>query len=65
MQRHRIDKYLDTQWPIATAADRVTTDHFQNSQSQDGGLPELLLTDSCLTTHSEAASLSSVVIQNT
>ena len=33
---------------------RVATDHFQKSQSQDGGLAELLLAYSCLTNHSEA-----------
>jgi len=53
-QRERIDKYLDTRRPIATAADRVATDHFQKLQSQDGGLPKLLLAYSCLTNHSEA-----------
>ena len=57
--RHSIDKYLDTRSPIATAADRVATDHSQKSQSQ-GGLPELLLAYSCLTNHSKAASLWSV-----
>ena len=51
------DKYLDTWCPIATAADRVATDHFQKWQSQDGRLPKLLLADSCLTNNSEAASL--------
>ena len=35
---------LDTWRPIATAADRVATDHSQSRISQDGGLPELLLT---------------------
>ena len=42
---------------IAPAADQVATDHFQKSQTQDSGLPELLLANSCLTNHSEAASL--------
>ena len=46
-----------TRRPITTAADRVDTDHFHKSQWQDGGLPELLLAYSCLTNHSEAASL--------
>jgi len=55
--RHRIDKYLDTPRRITITADRVDTDHFQKSKSQDGGLPELLLAYSCLTNHSEAASL--------
>jgi len=55
--RHRIDKYLDTPRRITITADRVATDHFQKSKSQDGGLPELLLAYSCLTNHSEAASL--------
>jgi len=49
--------YLDTRRPIATAADIVATDHFQKSQSQDGGLSELLLACSCVTNHSEAALL--------
>ena len=40
--RQRIDKCLDTRRPIATAADRVVTDHSGKSQSQDGGLSELL-----------------------
>ena len=56
-----ISMLVYTRRPIATAADRVDTDHFQKSQSQDGGLPELLLAYSCLTNHSEAASLSLVV----
>jgi len=43
--------------PNATAADRVVAGHFQMSQSQNGGMPELLLAYSCLTNHSEAASL--------
>jgi len=55
--RHRIDKYLDRRRPVATAAGHVSADHFQKSKSQDGGLPELLLAYSCLTNHSEAASL--------
>jgi len=40
---HRIDRYLDTRHPIATAANCVATDHFQKSQSQDGILLKLLL----------------------
>jgi len=32
----------------------VATDHFQKSQSQDDGLPELLLAYFCLNSHSEA-----------
>jgi len=55
--RHRIDKYLDARRPVAAAADCVTAGHFQKSQSQDGGLPELLLACFCLTSHSEAALL--------
>ena len=51
--RQRIDKYLDTRRPIATAADRVTTDHFQESQSQAGILPKLLLAYSCPTIHTQ------------
>ena len=43
IHRHRIDNYLVTQHPVTTAEDRVSTDHFQKLQSQDGGLPELLL----------------------
>jgi len=35
----------------------VATNHWQKLQSQDGGLPELLLGYSCLTNHSKAASL--------
>jgi len=48
---------VDTRRPTASAADRVANDHFPMSQSQDGGLSELLLADACLTNHSEAASL--------
>ena len=51
--RHRVGKYLDTRRLVATAADYVTTDHFQRSQSQDGGPHELLLACCCL--QSEAA----------
>ena len=29
VHRHRIDKYLDTRRPVATAADHVPSDHFQ------------------------------------
>ena len=53
----RIDKYLDSWRQITNAADCVAIDHFQKSQSQDGGLPKLLLAYSCLTNHREAASL--------
>ena len=55
--RHRIDKYLDTRCPIATVADRVTSDHFQHLQSQNGRLPEILLAYYGPTNHSKAASL--------
>ena len=55
--RHRTDKHPDTRRPVATAADRVAANHCQKLQSQDGRLPELLLAYSCLTNHSEAASL--------
>jgi len=55
--RRRIDKYLGTRRPIATATDHVATDHSGKSQSLDGGLPELFLAYSCFTNHSEAASL--------
>jgi len=41
--RHRVDKYLETRRPVATAADRVATDHSGKSKPQDGRLPELLL----------------------
>jgi len=41
--RYRIDKYLDTQRPIATAADHVATDHFQKSQSQDGQTARVII----------------------
>ena len=52
--RHGVDKYLDRRRPVATAADRVAIDHFQKSQSQDGGLSKLLLAYSHLNNHSEA-----------
>ena len=52
----RIDKYLDSWRQITNAADCVAIDHFQKSQSQDGGLPKLLLAYSCLTNYGEAAS---------
>ena len=41
--RYRIDKYLDTQRPIATTADHVATDHFQKSQSQDGQTARVII----------------------
>ena len=41
--RHRVDKYLEIRRPVATAADRVATDHSGKSKPQDGRLPELLL----------------------
>ena len=38
-------------------SDGEATDHCQKVTSQDGGLPELIVARSCLTSHSEAASL--------
>ena len=52
--RQRIDKCLDTQRPAATAADRIVTNHSEKSQSQDGGLPEFIISLTCLTNHSKA-----------
>jgi len=48
------NKYLETRRPIATAGDRVATDQLHKSQSQYGGLPELLLAYSCPIDPSEA-----------
>ena len=42
-QRIGLYKYLDTRRPIAPAADHVASGHAGKSQSQVGGLPELLL----------------------
>ena len=56
-QRHRIDKYLDTLLANQPISDGEATDQRQKVTSQDGGLPELIVARSCLTNHSEAASL--------
>jgi len=55
--RHRIDKYLDTLLANQPISDGEATDHCQKVTSQDGGLPELIVTQSSVTNHSEAASL--------
>jgi len=54
--RHRTDDYLYTLL-VNQTAQKALPPTGQKSQSQDGGLPELLLAYSCLTNHSEAASL--------
>ena len=55
--RHRIDKYLDTLLANQPISDGEATDRCQRRAPQDGGLPELIVARSCLTNHSEAASL--------
>ena len=55
--RHRIDKYLDTLLANQPISDGEATDHCQKRAPQDGGLHELIVARSCLTNHSEAASL--------
>jgi len=55
--RHRVDKYLDTLLANQPISDSEATDHRQRRALQDGGLPELTVARSCLTNHSEAASL--------
>jgi len=55
--RHRIDKYLDTLLANQPISDGEATDHCQKDALQDGSLPELIVARSCLTSHSEAASL--------
>jgi len=55
--RHRIDKHLDTLLANQTARKVKPPITAKKGISQDGGLPELLLAQSCLTNHSEAASL--------
>jgi len=55
--RHRIDEYLDTLLANQPISDGEATDRCQKVTSQDGGLPELIVARSCLTNHSEAASL--------
>jgi len=55
--RHRIDKYLDTLLANQPISDGEATDHCQKVVPQDGGLPQLIVARSCLTNHSEAASL--------
>jgi len=55
--RHRIDKYLDTLLANQPISDCEATDRCQKVAPQDGGLPELIVARSCLTNHSEAASL--------
>jgi len=55
--RHRIDKYLDTLLANQPISDGEATDHCQKGAPQDGRLPELIAARSCLTNHSEVASL--------
>ena len=55
--RHSIDKYLDTLLANQPISDGEATDHCQKVAPQDGGLPELIVARSCVTNHSEAASL--------
>ena len=55
--RHRIDKYLDTLPANQPISDNKATDRCQRKAPQDGGLPELIVAQSCLTNRSEAASL--------
>ena len=56
-RRRRIDKYLDTLLAYQPISDVEATDHCHKVTSQDGGLPGLIVARSCLTNHSEAASL--------
>ena len=44
--RHRTDKYLDIRRPIATAADRVVTDHFQRRNRRTADFPSYYLPNS-------------------
>jgi len=55
--RHRIDKYLDTLLANQPISDGEATDHCQKGAPQDGGLPVLIVVQSCLTNHSDAALL--------
>ena len=55
--RHRINKYLDTLLANQPISDGEASDHCQKGVPQDGRLPELIVARSCLTNHSEAASL--------
>ena len=55
--RHRIDKYLDTLLANQPISDSKATDRCQKVATQDGGLPELVVAQSCVTNHSKAASL--------
>jgi len=55
--RHRINKYLDTLLANQPISDVEATDRCQKVAPQGGGLPELIVARSCLTNHSEAASL--------
>ena len=55
--RHRIDKYLDTLLANQPISDGEDTDHCQKGAPQDGGPPALVVARSCLTNHSDAASL--------
>jgi len=54
--RHRIDKYPVSRYLTCQSniLEGEATNHCQKGTSQDGGLPELLLAQSCLTNHSEA-----------
>jgi len=54
---HRIDKYLVTLLANQPISDGEATDRCQKFAPQDGGLPELIVARSCVTNHSEAASL--------
>jgi len=49
--------YLFYRTGQSNSSEGFAADHCQKSQSQYGGLPELLLAYSSLTNHSEAASL--------
>jgi len=55
--RHRIDIYLDTLLANQPISDGEATDRCQRIAPQDGGLPELIVARTCVTNHSEAASL--------
>jgi len=55
--RYRIDKYLDSLLANQPISDGEATDRCQKVAPQDGELSELIVARSCLTNHSEAASL--------
>ena len=62
--RHRIYQYLDTLLANQPVSDGEASDRCQKVAPQDGRLSELIVARSCLTNHSEAASLWLVTLKH-